>query len=103
MNLIQVLKKIASEVQEKSAVGSVLQQLLQSKTLSDNRRFDQKHKLLRQLIIQHPQDFFIDSEYDNIIGLTHTGTGFKIHVPRHVIPAEITLNRFTPNGKTPTN
>jgi len=65
---------------------SVLQGLLYAKDQSDVRKYDLKHAKLRELIAAHPNDFFIDSEKGEIIGITHAPTGFKIHALRGSVP-----------------
>jgi len=59
--------------------------LLKAKAYSDVKEYDAKHSILHEMISKDPQDFYIDSERGNIYGLTHTPTGFKIHVPRNVV------------------
>lgn len=64
---------------------SALSDLKKAKQYSDARQYDQKHQLIHQLVRESPSEFFIDSEKDGIVGLTHELTGFRIHVPRKVI------------------
>jgi hypothetical protein len=59
--------------------------LLKAKAYSDVKQYDAKHSILHEMISKDPQDFYIDSEQGNIYGLTHSPTGFKIHVPRDVV------------------
>lgn len=61
-----------------------LDKLLEAKSESDQRNYQAKHDLMRSLMWQHPQDFFIDSKKDGIYGVTHRPTNFRIHVPLHV-------------------
>jgi uncharacterized membrane protein YfcA len=72
---------------EKKAISPVLQQLLNAKGMSDKRDYTSKHRQLRTLLEQHPDDFTIDSVSGNIVGITHIPTSFRIHVPLHVIPS----------------
>ena len=64
---------------------SPLPTLLKAKAYSDIKDYDSKHSLLYDLVRQSPDDFYIDSEEGSIYGLTHSPTGFKIHVPRKVV------------------
>jgi len=71
-----VFTKLAARVAE----------LLEAKAYSDRRDYARKHKILRRLVAERPDEFTIDSKAKGIIGLTHR-TGFKIHVPSRVLPA----------------
>jgi hypothetical protein len=78
----------------KIAASPVLTTLLAAKARSDARDYRGKHQRLRSLIAQYPNDFVIDSEDGNILGITHTATGFRMHAPRNVIP--VPLKRMPP-------
>ena len=69
-----------------------LSTLLKAKSYSDVKDYDSKHALLYDLVRQSPADFYIDSEEGSIYGLTHSPTGFQIHVPRNVVE-ELKLSR----------
>ena len=71
----------------KQAQDATLQKLLQAKAYSDARDYPHKTHLLRQLIQQHPTDFYIDSEDKGIVGVTHRPTGFQIHMLKNSYPA----------------
>jgi hypothetical protein len=58
--------------------------LLDLKGASDRRDYDRKHSLARMLIRQHPDQFLVDSEEREIMGVTHQPTGFQFHLPRSV-------------------
>lgn len=64
---------------------SALADLKKAKQYSDSRNYDEKHQLVHQLVKNAPEEFFIDSEKNGIVGLTHQSTGFKIHVPKNVV------------------
>lgn len=64
---------------------STLGDLKKAKQYSDVKRYDQKHQLINQLVRKAPKEFYVDSEKDGIVGLTHSSTNFKIHVPKNVI------------------
>lgn len=78
---------------EKRALSPVLSQLIEAKNLSDKKDYRGKHSKLRQLMQQYPDDFYIDSVNGDIAGITHSGTGFKIHMPIRLLPA--TLKGFS--------
>lgn len=81
---------------KKYAAGPVIKSLIQAKELSDARKYKRKQEILRQLIATHPQDFVIDSELarGNIVGITHVGSGFRIHMLRKGLPQGIDLKRI---------
>lgn len=64
---------------------SALKDLKKAKQFSDAKQYSQKHDLVHQLILESPKDFYVDSEKDGIVGLTHSATNFKIHVPKSVV------------------
>lgn len=70
------------------SVGSPLQQLLSAKAESDRRNYNEKHRILRHLMQTYPNDFIIDSEQGDIIGITHNKTGFRIHMPKKYLPMQ---------------
>jgi hypothetical protein len=64
---------------------SVLKDLKRAKQFSDAKQYSQKHNLIHDLVLKAPKEFYVDSEKDGIVGLTHSATNFKIHVPKNVI------------------
>ena len=68
-----------------------LDQLKRAKGLSDQRNYGQKNQVLRQLIQKHPDDFIIDSQEGDIIGITHRPTKFRIHMQRSSFPTAHTI------------
>jgi len=64
---------------------STLGDLKKAKQYSDVKQYSQKHQLIHQLVREAPKEFYVDSEKDGIVGLTHSSTNFKIHVPKNVI------------------
>lgn len=82
----------------------LLARLLQAKQYSDQRDYGNKHHVLRQLITERPDEFMIDSEQGDIVGLTHKPTGFKIHAHRSVAaklttpkPADVYIIKGNPD------
>lgn len=67
---------------------SALQQLKKAKAYSDVRDYPRKVAILRSLIQESPEDFFIDSRDKGIVGVTHKPTGFRIHMPYSAYPAK---------------
>jgi uncharacterized membrane protein (UPF0127 family) len=64
---------------------SVLEKLKEVKALSDKRQYPAKHSRAMALITKYPNKFFIDSEGDGIVGVTHRPTGFRFHLPKQVL------------------
>ena len=77
---------------EKIALSPALTDLLIAKKLSDQKDYKGKHARLRSLIEKYPDDFYIDSQMGDIVGLTHK-TGFRIHAPMKVLPP-VKLRRY---------
>ena len=64
---------------------SRLEDLKRAKQYSDVKQYDEKNQLIHKMITDTPSEFYIDSDKDGIVGLTHESTGFKIHVPKQVV------------------
>lgn len=73
-------------------MNNTLTDLKKAKAYSDARQYDAKHQIVYQLVKDSPNEFFIDSEEGDIVGLTHDLTGFRLHVPRKVI-ADLQLQK----------
>lgn len=67
-------------------LASAVEQLLQAKGYSDQKNYPQKTRIVREMIAANPADWIVDSEKDGIVGLTHTPTSFKLHLPRQNVP-----------------
>ena len=60
-----------------------LDEMKELKTLSDQRRYGEKHALARRLMEEDPDAYFIDSDDGRgIVGVTHRPTGFRWHMPK---------------------
>lgn len=69
----------------KDAASPVVSALRTAKQESDRRNYVAKHRILRALLRQYPDQFQIDSRQGDIVGLTHN-SGFRLHAPAHVLP-----------------
>jgi hypothetical protein len=67
----------------------ILAELRAAKHHSDRREYDRKHKILRRIIAQAPQDWHVDDPKPKYPGVTHTPTRFRFHAPRGVIGAHV--------------
>lgn len=63
-----------------------LPRLLQAKRESDRKNYRAKHSIMRGLITKQPKDFKIDSNKNGVVGVTHRATGFRLHLPKRVVP-----------------
>jgi len=72
-----------------SSRGMVLAALQQAKAYSDAGQYGEKHRLMRGLLGIVPDEFYVDEDRDNYLGLTHRPSGFRIHLPRAVVPAAV--------------
>jgi hypothetical protein len=64
---------------------STLADLKKAKAYSDSKNYEEKHLILRKLIETAPADFMVDSEASDIVGITHTPTGFRMHLPKNIL------------------
>jgi GNAT superfamily N-acetyltransferase len=86
----EILAEMWDQLLEKeSAIKSPLKVLLQAKEHSDKGEYDRKARLMLLLMQARPEEFVIDSDDPNYPGITHTPSGFKIHVPKRIIPASV--------------
>lgn len=61
---------------------SVVEVLLEAKKHSDLKQYAEKTDKVRNLIKQNREDFFIDSDENGIVGITHAPSNFQIHLPK---------------------
>lgn len=74
----------------KEAKSKDLIQLLEAKKLSDKNEYGKKNELISAVIKRSPKDFKIDSTLNKkFVGITHKPSGFRIHVPKTLIPIEV--------------
>lgn len=69
--------------------SAALPALLEAKAESDRKNYARKHMILRRLIREAPADFVVDSAAGGVVGVTHRPTGFRVHLPRRVLPPEL--------------
>jgi hypothetical protein len=88
--MLQKEGKLAKFSHLKTAKSYELIQLIEAKKKSDARDFTGKNHIIQTLTHKYPQNFKVDSRLNRAyVGLTHTPTGFKIHAPKKILPAEI--------------
>lgn len=74
---------------EKRAAIEALPTMLKAKEYSDNKQYDRKAALMLLLMQARPDEFIVDQDDDKFPGITHTLTGFKMHVPKAIIPKDV--------------
>ena len=74
---------------EKRAAIEALPTMLKAKEYSDNKQYDRKSELMLLLMQARPDEFIVDQDDDKFPGITHTPTGFKMHVPSAIIPKDV--------------
>jgi hypothetical protein len=72
-----------------SAHKDVLAKLLEAKSHSDNKRYDRKAAILRELMAKAPQDWKIDDPKPKYKGVTHMPTNFRLHTDPATIPSAV--------------
>lgn len=76
-----------------AAVGAdrqqVLAKLLLAKAHSDQKRYAEKHRILRELMQEDPASWRVDDNTGPYKGITHTPTNFRLHAPPTVIPESV--------------
>lgn len=80
-------------------MNPVLHKLLQAKKHSDKSNYTQKTEIVRNLLIERPNEFYIDSRQSATVGLTHRPTGFKIHLRKGALPFEFLEKENKPKEK----
>lgn len=78
-----------AETQPKAKKPNILDELRTAKTHSDRREYARKHEILRRLIAQSPQDWYVDDPKPKYKGVTHTPTKFRFHAPSAVIGSRV--------------
>ena len=60
-----------------------------AKEKSDAKDWNSKHHLVRQMIEDAPDEWRIDSEDKGLTGVTHNPTGYRYHLPHHIVPSSL--------------
>lgn len=100
-NLRGVLRQINKQTQPSpyvpmaKAAESPLPLLLAAKAESDRGNYPAKHRIMRQLIKERPNEFHVDGLSGPVVSVTHTPTGFRMHLPAHVVPTRLPMRPAT--------
>ena len=83
---------------------NTLDSLLRAKELSDTSQYSPKARIMFDLMTRDPQDFQVDSTepHGGHPGVTHTPTGFRMHVPWKYIPASVGSRQKAPEPQEAT-
>ena len=61
---------------------SAISELKRAKEHSDKRQYGAKHQIIKKMMTDDPDAFYIDSDDGKgIVGVTHKKTGFRFHMP----------------------
>lgn len=74
------------QMEKGGAAHPALADLKAAKLESDRGNYPAKRAILNRLLAEHPEDFVVDSTLNRFAGLTHRGTGFRIHHPLADLP-----------------
>ena len=73
---------------------SAIEELKRAKEYSDRRQYGVKHQIIKQMMQDDPDAFFVDSDDDKgIVGITHKKTGFRFHMPAGKLPPDFSLSK----------
>lgn len=91
---LDILKEVGSQHKQAEAnfrkLDSTQSQLHAAKEHSDAHNWPAKHAILSQLITAKPHDWKIDSDTGgHVVGVSHK-SGWRYHLPRHLVPAALT-------------
>lgn len=67
----------------------LLSRLLEAKRHSDNKRYDRKNQIIRELMRQSPSDWVVDDSRAYYRGVTHMPTRFRLHVDPAIINSQV--------------
>lgn len=63
----------------------IMDDLQRAKTESDAKRYEQKQAIMRKVLADRGDEFYIDQEDSHYPGVTHAPTGFRMHLPREML------------------
>lgn len=69
---------------EKQAAPVSISTLKEIKAFSDNKQYKAKHARILALLRESPGDWNVDNDNGRELGVTHTPTGFRYHIPKRV-------------------
>lgn len=78
---------------EKAAMPEIIQKLREAKEHSDNKRYDRKNAILRELMRQAPAEWQVDDPTRYHVGITHVPTQFRFHADPTIIPPTVVVGK----------
>jgi len=90
-----------SKASQFGVMMATLDELKKAKQYSDAKQYEQKHQLVYDMVKGAPHEFYIDSEEGDLVGITHTSTGFKMHIPKSVIDGLGVESKIPSKTKSP--
>lgn len=77
------------KLNQKEAQPAIILKLREAKEHSDNKRYDKKNEILRRLMTQAPDEWFVDDPLPRHMGITHAPTSFRFHADPGIIPTGV--------------
>ena len=77
------------KLNQKEAQPAIILKLREAKQHSDNKRYDKKNEILRKLMTQAPDEWFVDDPLPHHMGITHAPTSFRFHADPGIIPVGV--------------
>lgn len=74
------------------ADGKPIDSLLQAKDHSDKKQYGAKNRIMALMMYKTPDEFLVDSDDGKFLGITHAPTGFRMHLPKNIVPAVVRSN-----------
>jgi 8-oxo-dGTP pyrophosphatase MutT (NUDIX family) len=77
------------KLNQKEAQPAIILKLREAKEHSDNKRYAKKNEILRNLMTQAPDEWFVDDPLPRHMGITHAPTSFRFHADPVIIPTGV--------------
>jgi shikimate kinase len=77
------------KLNQKEAQPAIILKLREAKDHSDKKRYDKKNEILRNLMTQAPDEWFVDDPLPRHMGITHAPTSFRFHADPGIIPTGV--------------
>lgn len=74
------------DVKHAREMPSILRKLQEAKAHSDAKRYDKKNAILRELMLNAPNEWYVDDPIPHHMGVTHDPTKFRFHAHPTIIP-----------------
>ena len=78
--------------ESRSSKTSSVDSLLQAKDHSDKKQYGAKNRIMALMMYKTPDEFLVDSDDGKFLGITHAPTGFRMHLPKNIVPAVVRSN-----------